>query len=50
MRDARNRALIFSRRVDPVWEKIDRLLGADVSDRMIGVLRNQAVESHAPAA
>ena len=50
VRDARNRALIFSRRVDPVWEKIDRLLGADVSDRMIGVLRNQAVESHAPVA
>lgn len=44
-RDARNRELIFSRDIDPVWRKIDGLLGADVSDRMIGLLRNQAVES-----
>ena len=44
-RDARNRELIFSRDVDPVWSKIDGLLGADVSDRMIGLLRNQAIES-----
>lgn len=44
-RDARNRELIFSRDIDPVWRKIDGLLGADVSDRMIGMLRNQAVES-----
>lgn len=44
-RDARNRALIFSRDIDPVWRRIDGLLGADVSDRMIGMLRNQAVES-----
>lgn len=45
-RDARNRELIFSRGIDPVWRKIDGLLGADVSDLMIGVLRNQAVESN----
>ena len=44
-RDASNRKLIFSREIDPVWEKIDGLLGADVSDRMIAILRNQDVES-----
>ena len=45
IRDARNRQLIFSRDIDPVWRKIDGLLGADVADRMIGLLRNQAVEN-----
>ena len=46
-RDAGNRELIFSREIDPVWGKIDGLLGAEVADLMIGVLRNQAVESGA---
>ena len=46
-RDARNRELIFSREIDPVWHKIDGMLGAEISDFMIGVLRNQKVESKA---
>ena len=45
IRDARNRELIFSRDIDPVWRKIDDLLGSDVADCMIGLLRNQGVES-----
>ncbi|MGI9225907.1 MAG: hypothetical protein ACR2QX_15590 [Woeseiaceae bacterium] len=47
-RDASNRALIFNREVDPVWNKIDMMLGADVSNCMIDVLRSQQVESKAP--
>ena len=43
-RDAANRALIFNREIDPVWGKIDGMLGSDVSDRMIEVLRSQVVE------
>lgn len=46
-RDAANRELIFSREIDPVWDKIDRMLGPDVSNLMISVLRNQKVEAHA---
>jgi hypothetical protein len=46
-RDAANRELIFNREIDPVWNKIDGMLGKDVSDFMIRVLRNQAVESRA---
>ena len=46
-RDARNRELIFSRDIDPVWQKIDGMLGAETSDLMISVLRNQATETHA---
>jgi hypothetical protein len=49
-RDANNRRLLFSREIDPVWQKIDGLLGTDVSDLMIGVLRNQAVETVADTA
>lgn len=44
-RDASNRELIFNRDIDPVWGKIDMMLGADVSDFMIEVLRSQRVES-----
>lgn len=47
MRDAENRKLIFNREIDPVWSKIDGMLGAEVSDLMIRVLQNQAVESKA---
>lgn len=46
-RDATNRGLIFNREVDPVWNKIDMMLGADVSNLMIDVLRSQQVESKA---
>ncbi len=46
-RDQENRALIFNRDVDPVWAKIDMMVGSDVSDQMIASLRNQAVESAA---
>ena len=44
-RDARNRSLIFNREIDPVWHKIDGMLGADLSDFMIKVLRSQDVET-----
>jgi len=46
-RDALNRELIFNREIDPVWNKIDGMLGAEVSDFMIRVLRSQKVESKA---
>ncbi len=46
-RDAENRKLIFNREIDPVWNKIDGMLGSDVSDFMIGVLQNQGVEAKA---
>lgn len=44
MRELNNRALIFSRELDPVWNKIDMMVGAETSDYMIGVLRNQQKE------
>ena len=43
-REKRNRALIFSRELDPVWQKIDMMVGAETSDYMITVLRNQEIE------
>ncbi len=46
-RDIQNRQLIFSREIDPVWSKIDTMLGKEVSDFMISVLRNQQVEARA---
>lgn len=48
-RDAHNRELLFNRDIDPVWKKIDGLLGPEVSDVMIRALRNQDVE-RSPAA
>lgn len=44
-RDAANRELIFNREIDPVWNKIDMMLGEDTSNFMIDVLRSQSVES-----
>jgi hypothetical protein len=44
-RDAQNRELIFNRDIDPVWNKIDGMLGEDVSNLMISVLRSQKVEA-----
>ncbi|MCH9695373.1 MAG: hypothetical protein K0U72_12755 [Gammaproteobacteria bacterium] len=46
-RNAANRKLIFNREIDPVWNKIDMMLGADVSNFMIDVLRSQQVEDEA---
>ncbi|ARN73165.1 hypothetical protein [Oceanicoccus sagamiensis] len=43
-REQQNRALIFSRELDPVWQKIDMMVGAETSDYMITVLRNQEIE------
>ena len=40
-REAQNRALIFSRELDPVWAQIDRMVGEDVADEMIEILRAQ---------
>lgn len=45
-RDAANRKLIFNREIDEVWGRIDMMLGSDVSDLMISVLRSQDVESY----
>jgi len=45
-RDRLNRAAIFNPEVDPVWAQIDRMLGAEVSERLQGILRNQEVESN----
>ena len=44
-RDRRNRAILFSPEVDPVWEKVDRLVGAEMSARLRGILQSQAVEA-----
>jgi hypothetical protein len=44
-RDRRNRAILFSPEVDPVWEKVDRLVGAEMSARLRGILQNQAIEA-----
>lgn len=38
-REAASRALIFSREIDPVWAKVDGLLGVKTSDRMLAALR-----------
>ena len=44
-RDAANRQLIFNREIDPVWNRIDMMLGSDTSDLMISVLQSQNLES-----
>jgi hypothetical protein len=38
-RDVRNRAAVFSPDVDPVWNQVDRLLGAEMSSRLQELLR-----------
>lgn len=43
-RERKNRALIFSRELDPVWQKIDMMVGEETSDYMISILRNQEIE------
>ena len=43
-RDRRNRAILFSPEVDPVWEKVDRLVGTEMSVRLRGILQSQTLE------
>lgn len=40
-RDRRNRAALFSPEVDPVWERVDKLVGADASARIREELTSQ---------
>jgi hypothetical protein len=44
-RDQANRDAIFNPQVDKVWAQVDRLLGADTSQQLRDILRNQAVEA-----
>ncbi|MFJ4617128.1 hypothetical protein [Streptomyces sp. NPDC088812] len=37
-RDRRVRALLFSREIDPVWDRVDRLLGAPTTDALRALL------------
>jgi hypothetical protein len=37
-RDASHRKLLFSRSLDPCWDKLDRLLGRDAVDQLLGAL------------
>jgi hypothetical protein len=39
-RDAANRAAIFSPEVDPVWARVDQLLGTEVSQGIQASLRD----------
>ena len=41
-RDAANRAAIFSPEVDPVWARVDQLLGAEVSANIQESLKSAA--------
>jgi len=43
-RDQANRNAVFNPQVDKVWAQVDRLLGADTSQELQAVLKNQAVE------
>lgn len=40
-RDSRNRAIIFNPDVDKVWGQVDRLVGAEMSEKMREILRSQ---------
>jgi hypothetical protein len=42
-RDRRNREIIFNPAVDKVWDQVDRLVGAEMSARMRGILKSQEV-------
>lgn len=44
-RDRRNRAAIFSPAVDPVWTRVERLVGAEMGAEMRAILTNQDTES-----
>jgi hypothetical protein len=43
-RDQLNRDAIFDPEVDKVWAQVDRLIGAEMSEKLRGILRNQSVE------
>ncbi|NUM43765.1 MAG: hypothetical protein HUU38_03595 [Anaerolineales bacterium] len=45
-RDARNRNAIFNRDVDKVWNQITPMIGNELAEEMIGVLKNQGVEEN----
>jgi len=44
-RDQLNRDAIFDPEVDKVWAQVDRLVGAETSEKMRSILKNQSVES-----
>ncbi|NJN44730.1 MAG: hypothetical protein HC806_08440 [Anaerolineae bacterium] len=44
VRDTRNRAAIFNTDVDKVWDQITPMIGKEMADEMIAVLKNQDVE------
>ncbi|MCP5098605.1 MAG: hypothetical protein GY943_23895 [Chloroflexi bacterium] len=44
-RDQRNRAAIFNTDVDPVWNRLEPLIGAELGAQMRTILQNQNVES-----
>ena len=43
-RDRKNRAIIFSPEVDRVWAQVDRLVGAETSAKMRGILQSQIID------
>ncbi len=43
-REAASRALIFNREIDPVWTRVDRLLGEETSARILAALRGLEAE------
>jgi hypothetical protein len=43
-RDQLNRAALFNPDVDPVWGRVDRLIGAEAGARMREILRGQSLE------
>jgi hypothetical protein len=43
-RDRKNRAALFNPDVDPVWARVDRLVGAETGERMRAILRSQSLD------
>lgn len=44
-REAASRAMIFNREIDPVWAKVDGMLGEETSARILAALRNLEIET-----
>jgi hypothetical protein len=42
-RDRKNREIVFNPDVDKVWAQVDRLVGAETSEKMRGILRSQEI-------
>ena len=42
-RDRKNRSIIFNPEVDRVWTQVDRLLGAEMSEKMREILKSQEI-------